>query len=231
MKILIITSCTGQKATDDAGRLTLADFQRGQEHVRRREASMSALRRLAREMYTGDQHTRLMEGIKAVMATEPVALTVDLWIVSAGYGLIPGHQPIAPYECTFNGMPAGEKRSWAEFLGLRSAFERVVASTYDLGVLLLGEHYLKACRLDPSVKFYAPAVAFCGSTVQAPKVANLRIVPLVEEHTRAFSCGNVGLKGEIAARLLACLAAGTVGPEQVADSTFDLLKPLKAVPR
>jgi hypothetical protein len=54
-------------------------------------------------MYTGQQHKRLLAGIKEAERRVP-GLDVDLRIVSAGYGLIPDSNRIAPYEATFNDM-------------------------------------------------------------------------------------------------------------------------------
>lgn len=39
--------------------------------------------------------------------------TVDLWILSSGYGLIPATRKIVPYECTFQNMKLTELDQWA----------------------------------------------------------------------------------------------------------------------
>lgn len=182
-------------------------------------------------MYSGNQHTRLMRGLNAIGPRDKVQLDIDLRILSAGYGLIPSSRTIAPYECTFDGMKANELKSWADMLRVPAVFREAVAAKYDLSVLLLGEYYLKACRLDPGVRFGGPAVAFCGSTIAAkvPRVANLRVIGLVEQHTRDFACGNVGLKGELGARLIGCLRSGLVTPSNTIDPTFNLLEILRNV--
>lgn len=41
MRVLILTSCTGEKAVRDDRGLTLADFRQGPDHVRTREAELA----------------------------------------------------------------------------------------------------------------------------------------------------------------------------------------------
>ncbi len=134
----------------------------------------------------------------------------DLWIVSAGYSLVAGDRPLAPYECTFTGMPKADARAWADVLGIPDAFRCVVGQPYDLGLVLLGDAYIAALRLDPAVMLGGPTI-FVVSAKAAGKVlgiANAHTLPFSVEDTRRFACGLVGLKGEIGGRLLTCLADG-----------------------
>lgn len=55
-----------------------------------------------------------MEGVR--QARGATGIDIDLWILSAGYGLILGSQEIVPYECTFQGMKTAELREWAAYL-------------------------------------------------------------------------------------------------------------------
>src|SRR5947209_6904161 len=117
MHIVVITTCTGEKATAHERALTLRDFRKGGEHVAARERELAEVLRPAEEMYTGLQHARLMGGVRAGAGahagngSQPRRLS--LFILSAGYGLIPAGRKVAPYECTFNGMKARELRKWA----------------------------------------------------------------------------------------------------------------------
>ncbi len=56
MKILVITSCTGEKSVDSPDRLTLADFKQGPTHVAAREAALAALLTPAELKLTGEQN-------------------------------------------------------------------------------------------------------------------------------------------------------------------------------
>src|SRR4051794_27231895 len=102
MKIRIITSCTGEKLISHDQQLTQDDFRllNEPELFRAREDRLAGCRTSAEDFYTGQQHLRLMRGVKQ-LRDKLGAESVDLWILSAGYGLIPGSRQIVPYECTF----------------------------------------------------------------------------------------------------------------------------------
>jgi len=57
--------------------------------------------------------------------------TVDLWVLSAGYGLIQGDREIVPYECTFSGMRAKEVDEWAQHLRIPDDAREVFAESAD----------------------------------------------------------------------------------------------------
>src|SRR5271157_6098066 len=110
MRVLVVTTCTDKKAVEHEKQLTLEDFRKGKEHVTQQERFLSHLMRPAREMYQGQQHIRLMRAIRECASTPPSTISVDLRIISAGYGLILGDRTIAPYEATFKGMRSNELR-------------------------------------------------------------------------------------------------------------------------
>ena len=202
MKVLVITSCTGEKAVETTNDLTLADFRQGATHVEARESALAEHLLPAEQMYTGMQHQRLMRGVQ--VARQSCHLDVDLHILSAGYGLIPAHRIIAPYETTFAGMRTAELAQWGAQLHVPTDLRALLAAPYDLALILLGEDYLKACAIDAHLALAGPTIFFCsgGSSKQIPQVSHAHRVPLGNAHARAFSCGLVGLKGEIAARIL-----------------------------
>ncbi len=212
MKILVITSCTGEKAVDSPDQLTLADFRRGHAHVAAREAALAALWRPAELLYSGMQHQRLMRGVQAARAS--AGLVVDLNIVSAGYGLVPGAKLLAPYEATFIGMKKAEARDWAKQLNLARDVRQLLARPYDLGLVLLGDDYLEALALDECVTLGGPTILFCGkaSAARLPDLGGLQPVVLANKDATRFSCGMVGIKGELASRVLERLS---LTPEQL----------------
>jgi hypothetical protein len=156
MRILVITSCTGEKSVSSERALTLEDFKQGRRHVARREKELKDLLCPAESLYTGQQHVRLMRGVQAFRESRLSSNgddVLDLQILSAGYGIVSGEARLAPYEATFQGMPKGELREWARELGIPAAFRNTVAAPYDLGLILLGDDYLSTCELDSSVEF------------------------------------------------------------------------------
>lgn len=228
MRILIITSCTGEKRLKDPRGLAPADFQKGRKHVANRERELKDLLTPARELYMGEQHVRLMRGIETMAAARP-DIKIDLRVLSAGYGLIDGDRKIAPYEQTFNGMGKAELNAWSQTLGVPAAMREALAPSFDVGLLLLGETYLTAASLDAKVKIGGPVIAFCGKP-SVPKLAAIpKITPvqLTNQDANRFACGMVGLKGELAKRILEQLAKG-VDPREIFESN-DVLSLLDSV--
>lgn len=205
MKFLVITSCTGEKSVTAEGQLTLEDFKRGPHHVNEKENCLVAQLTEAEQLYSGMQHIRLMRGVTMARSA---GQEIDLKILSAGYGLIPAIQKIAPYEATFATMNTKESRSWARQLGVAAAFRDAVSKPFDLGLILLGDDYLSACELDESVVFGGPTILFCGKVAfkKLPVLPNLLPVILSNADAGRFSCGMIGLKGELASRVLARLS-------------------------
>ncbi len=226
LRILIITSCTGEKTVSPPDQLSLLDFQQGAAHVRARERELKEFFTPAGEIYTGEQHVRLMRGLSALRTCSDLRpLDSALWILSAGYGLIPEDRKIAPYECTFATMKTRELRAWADHLQVPKEFRSTVAQPYDLTLILLGDNYLQACQLDDKVKFGGLTVLFCGQgqAKKIPRLPNVRIVTLSNAEAKRFSCGLVGLKGEVASRLLQKLAAENDALLRLKDPAFNVL--------
>jgi Queuine tRNA-ribosyltransferase/Family of unknown function (DUF6884) len=210
MRIIVISSCTGEKSVSHPKQLSLADFRKGTDHVRQRTRELKDLLRPAEELYTGQQHVRLMRGIARIREQPHASTTkLDLYILSAGYGLVSGEQKLAPYEATFQGMGKAELRKWADTLGVPGAFRNTVAGLYDFAIVLLGDDYLDACALDTSVKLGGPTLLFCGKNTlkRLPKLDNLHAVALSNAEAKRFSCGLVALKGELGSRILTRLVA------------------------
>lgn len=227
-RILVLTSCTGEKSVTHERPLTLKDFREGAKHVRAREKELGALLTPAEDLYSGQQHVRLMHGVRALRETsapDDRAPKLDLWILSAGYGLVLGSRKIAPYEATFQGMGAKELRHWSEQLGIRAAVRNLLTEQYDLALLLLGDGYLKACALEEDLRLGGPTLIFCGANAakRLPHLASGRAVVLGNPHTKQFRCGLVGLKGEVAARLLERLAHQPELIERLRDPAVDVV--------
>ncbi len=205
-KVFVLTSCTGEKSVEDPKGLTLTDFQEGPAHVRERERGIKDKLTSAENLYSGLQHVRLMRGIQAA---RNATLDLDVKIVSAGYGVVDSDRKLAPYEATFIGMGKGALHKWAHQLGIPKDVRKALAAPYDLALVLLGDDYLTACELDEKIKLGGPTVVLCGkaSAAHLPKLPHLHPVLLTNADAKRFSCGLVGLKGEIAARLLEQLAA------------------------
>lgn len=194
-RVLVITSCTGEKLSKPENQLILDDF-RDVKRLRDREAELADFACPAGELYTGQQHLRLMEGVQALRdALGAEALEVD--ILSAGYGLIGEHQKIVPYEVTFNGMKAGEVDLWGQHLGIHDAIEQRLESA-DLVFFLLGDNYLRSLQLPIQTRSDQTLV-FLASGGSAKKIPDLSaktfVLPLSNQDAKRYRYGLVGLKG------------------------------------
>lgn len=191
LRVNVITSCTGRKVALAPGATTPAE-----------------------RLYCGQHHVRLMRGVDYLRAA---GATVDVWIVSAGHGLVHGTELLAPYEKTFQGRPTSERNAMASQLGIPRAIRAVLASRADLTIVLLGDDYLHACQLAGPVEQGAPTLVFASASASLAMSAipGLHVVAVGVEHTRQFAAGLVALKGEVGGRLLAALADDAVSIDDV----------------
>lgn len=144
-----------------------------------------------------------MQGVKQ-LREKASPVNVELWILSAGYGLISGDRQIVPYECTFQGMKTAELRQWAEHLCITERAQKFLAQPADLNLILLGDSYLKALCLDDSFQILAPTLFLTsdGARKQIKGKGRIITVSLSNREAKLFSCGLVALKGELAKRIL-----------------------------
>ncbi len=205
-RVNVITSCTGRKTPlADGGTIE------------------------AERLYRGQQHLRLMRGVDRLRDSGGDA---DVWIVSAGHGLVAGKTELPWYERTFQGTSPADRRALADHLDIPGAVRDVLARPADLAIVLLGDAYLDVCRLDADMVAGAPTVVFASATtaLQLPAMPGIRVVPLRVEHTRAFGAGYVALKGEVGGRALHALAAGQSVDELLADDPLAVLAAVSTQP-
>lgn len=232
MKIQVITSCTGEKLHSPDNQLAQDDFRRLREPdaFAERERKLAEWLAAAEDLYTGQQHLRLMDGVRGVRESLG-ADNVELFILSAGYGLIGAGRGVVPYECTFQGMKKGELRSWAEHLKVGEDARRVFRTPADFTLVLLSDPYLRALALDGEVEFASPVLFFASEKARAhiSGRGTLRVVPLGNKEAKRFGCGLVGLKGELGKRLLRRVADEGEGfVRSLFDPSTDVLALLDA---
>ena len=118
MNVLVISSCTSKKLNHNAP---------------------------AAKMYTGKQHTLLMDGVDQVR-TRYGQSSLDVAIISAEYGLLNENDVIAPYNVTFQGMKKAEILEKSRRLQLHERVAALIAR-YDVVFFLLGKEYVQALQL------------------------------------------------------------------------------------
>lgn len=196
-KVLVITSCTGSKIHRPDDALTQEDFM-DLQRLGEKEKNLHLYRLPAGKMYTGAQHLRLNEGVLALREKYGSDI-VDVYIVSAGYGLISENYPILPYEITFNTMKKGEIVQWAQFLEINEKMEELLPC-YDLVFFLLGENYIQALQLPfAQVNDKQRLVFICSNSSQRliPQESPYFTVLLGPDDAKEFHYGIVGLKGQL----------------------------------
>ena len=183
--ILVLTSCTGSKLPLRAGATVPAE-----------------------QIYTGQQHMRLMRGVKAYRVAGEPAGRLDLRVLSAQHGVLTGDALIGGYDATFAGMPRSAVLQVAHALDVPGDVALLLEAPRRLGLLLLGNDYLFASQLTARTRLGAPTIAFASPSAcrRLPALAGLFPIPLDNGDTTRFSCGLIGLKGELAGRVLERLA-------------------------
>lgn len=206
--ILLLTSCTATKAIATTGPVR------------------------AEDLYTGQQHVRLMRGVRAYRAAGQPAGPVRVRIVSAGHGIVASSTRIAPYDESFNGLGRDGIRSRANELNVPTSVRALLRREWALIVVLLGDDYLAAIDLDHEVEFGGKTVALCGPRIAEglPSHRRLMKLNLGTPEARRFSCPLIGLKGELAGRMLTELARRPAKLKQLQRPSYSWLDWLDEVP-
>jgi hypothetical protein len=177
----------------------------------------------AEDLYVGEQHRRLMGGVRDLRAAQP-GIDVDLRIVSARHGVVRGSRRLRSYDASFSGLGGPQIDRAAEGLRIRGSLRTHLREERSLILLLLGEDYMRAAGIGPTTKLGGPTIAFGGRwLVRRGGDLPLRVVPAGRKEAQRFSCGVVGLKGELAARLLRLMAHEPDLLDDLLDLDLDLL--------
>ena len=176
LSIGVLTNCTGTKLTGSAP---------------------------AEELYIGEQHRRLMQGVRAFRDGRGEHL--DLYVMSAKYGVVRGDTRLESYDACLS-RRAGDARRHGRLLGLPAAVRCFLSDgSVALKLVALGAGYFEAGGFVAQRPPEGPTIVLASEgwgAVLANKWPEACVVPLRISDTRRFSCGLVGLKGEVARRLL-----------------------------
>jgi hypothetical protein len=184
MPLLVITSCTASKGPSGSP---------------------------AELLYKGRHHERLMRGVRAYRAAKGEG-SLELWIMSAGHGMVPGSRSLERYDETFSGKGKAAVRERARALGIPSRMRQLL-SQGCAALLVLPDAYLAAASLtDPPFMPSGATLAVLGRSASRliPSYGYLRLY-FAEPDTRRFACGFTGLAGAIGARVLERAAKAPAG--------------------
>jgi len=195
VRILVISSCTHKKAVVCDQPLTLHDF-RDPLRLSRREMELGRLRKPASEMYTGEQHIHLMEGVRRLRRRYGFDV-VTVRIISAGYGLIAEDRPIVPYDVGFKEMTRPEARAWARHLGVPRGVRDAIAG-FKLVFFLLGDRYLDVID-PPPMPVTGQRLVFLTKPAKERVLRGpgITVVPAGRRQVTAYGAGLIALKGRM----------------------------------
>ena len=230
-RIQIISQCTNSKRGSNPDQLTKADFYSSEKELRKRMAEQQKYMHMARGLYTGDQHVRVMRGVDRING-RPRGVQAHVRIVSAGFGLVEADDYLHPYNCTFSGMQKKEIRRHGDYLDIpEDVKDALEEEGWALHIVILGREYLLGADLKRTMpELSAPTILFC--TESAPerdlKIPNLTCVPLIKDvHCGEFGCGSIGLKGAVVEQMLFRLDGDLTRLEQYIKSPATILEQLK----
>ena len=188
MRVLVISQCTRTKINVDSP---------------------------AKDMFTGPQHKRVMEGINYVWRdTIKPPHSLHLHILSAEYGLISAHKRIRPYKMSFSHMfRSDDIRSHAEVRQVHSTAVSLI-NKYDLVFYLLSRDYLTALDLpldigrnhrsekypsdrDVTQLFFMPPTDF----KRLPEGDDIHCVPAGKDISKKIGSNSTEVKGEMFRRI------------------------------
>ena len=202
MKILVITSCTSWKKHKPANQLQPEDFL-STERLAAKSTELKSYETAAAEMYTGRQHTLLMTGLEQIRESYGQKV-VDLYIISAGYGLLNESDVILPYNVTFAGLRKTELVACSNRLQLHERVE-TLTDNYDLVFFLLGAEYVQALQLPFKVPEAVTQIFLLGTGSKnlVPNLPNTHFIPAGMPLARKLRTTNMALKGFVFKQLCA----------------------------
>ena len=159
IKTLIITSCCSKKDFDKTNfsPATFLHFVNPVQYANK-ETELESQMKKAYDLYTGFQYGRSVPQEERGPLKEAIQIlrekygedVVDLYIISAGYGLIREDKKIIPYNLSFSNIASASNgafniSSWSQHLHIHEDLKKVV-NEYDLVFVLLAGHYMKAAQ-------------------------------------------------------------------------------------
>ncbi|ADN49596.1 hypothetical protein [Vulcanisaeta distributa] len=145
-RVLIITNCTSSKTVN------INEVQKAlMKHSLRMPSFDIELEDRYREVLrgfikpAGEMYGGSFRAIKNLAdELRRLGKVVDLYIISARYGLIREDYPIIPYEASLKGRDKEWIRNWSRRMGVEDKLMRVVGNGYDLVIVALPREYAHA---------------------------------------------------------------------------------------
>ena len=213
INILVVSSCTSRKKYIHESQLTENDF--ADDKLRKKKEKL--LRDFgvpAIDMYEGDHHVRIKEGLEILGNKFINKLSIDLCIISAGYGMVKSDTIIYPYNVTFSGKKKEIIRSYSAEMNIGRDFKQLLKKK-DLVVVLLGEDYLTSLNLrEIDLANYETRFLFLANKTSKnliPESDNVHVLETGNELAKKYSIKGIELKGFLFKML--CLLTDKLGSQ------------------
>lgn len=215
-RIVLVVACSRRKrmrAPFDL-RLSSIDAAPNERATQWRERldEVSAVQRRAQELYTGDHWHAACE---AYRLAQRYSSRAELWVISAGYGLIRSSKPIKPYSATFaigsvdsvwRGQADGNRQAclqdWWQVLSHDASLPDLLQGDGAI-VIAAGAPYLEALTADLEAAFRHDPSGERISVVSAGSRGNSALLPVNGQYRSVVG----GTDAAINARVLTLLAA------------------------
>lgn len=163
-------------------------------------------------LYQGHQQRYLMEGVNYYRKAKGED-SIDVFIISAKYGVVKGSDVLEPYDHSFLGTSKNALRERARALSIPANAAHFLSAEADLRLVLLGNEYFDACQFQwEEIPYHGDrhTIILCSHEKAAtiPDQLRTRIYPigLGVAEAKKYRGALANLKGNLAARLLRCVA-------------------------
>jgi len=215
VKLLIISSCTKKKQFSKANQPNWDSLSAKESKTKYLKVFCSESCR-AIDMYQGQQHKMIIEGIQILKKY----IDVDLFIISAGFGLLHQDEIIPCYESSFSDKNKSQIIERSNQLEIMNDFIKLSNKNYDLIYLALGKKYLISIY-DWEKYIKSLTIAFIPSknnNVLSLKSNNDVVICLKSSGYKIH--GTIGLKGD----LLKILAEKLLKSNNPSQTLYEIMK-------
>lgn len=157
LRILVVGSCGKKKLRQSTTSPTCDDLASIDDIEEWRKKPDYTITRV-RDLYTGNQNRELVKGVDLLQQIDNTE--VELYIISAGFGLVKENDMLPSYDCSFSGMSKAQIQERAILLNIPSDFEKLIASGFDLVYLALGKNYFQALGENWERKWDTTVIGF-----------------------------------------------------------------------
>jgi hypothetical protein len=196
MRILVVGSC-GKKKRVQLPEAPNCDDLVSSKSLMKWKTALSHSVYPAREMYTGYQNRELVAGVDGLRSIKDVE--VDMYIISAGFGVLNETTLIPPYDCSFNSLKKTEILERANSLGITEDIRSICEGDYVLLYFALSRKYMLALGGNRLSEIKGTTVTFHKQKTDSELV----YVPSGANTVKSFAQrgfkihGVVGFKGDL----------------------------------